>query len=156
MSSQYTDTLPSYPVPASAAGDGPSPAPPRSPRAALETLERRVTVWICRHGVLLTRCALGVVFLWFGALKLVPGLSPAEELAGGTILTLTGGLVEPWLSVPALGVWECLMGLGLVSGRALRLTLLSFFFHMEGQYIVKNLLLIRAAMMIGAAGRQDR
>ena len=37
------------------------------------------------HGVSFLRVSLGIVFLWFGGLKLVPGLSPAEGLAGATM-----------------------------------------------------------------------
>jgi len=41
------------------------------------------------HGLLLLRIALGIVFLWFGVLKLIPDASPAEALAGQTIERLT-------------------------------------------------------------------
>ena len=43
---------------------------------------------MANHGLTLLRIALGIVFLWFGALKFLPGLSPAEELAGRTIEAL--------------------------------------------------------------------
>ena len=58
-----------------------------------DRLDRRITTWMAGYGVSLLRIALGVVFLWFGALKLVPGLSPAEDLAGRTIEALTFGIV---------------------------------------------------------------
>ena len=45
----------------------------------------RLTGWMARYGVVVLRVALGVVFLWFGALKYYPGLSPAQTLALGTI-----------------------------------------------------------------------
>lgn len=129
------------------------------------------------HGVLALRLALGIVFLWFGALKLIPGLSPAETLAGRTIETLTFGVVPASVAVPVLAIWECLIGLGLLSGRYLRATLLLLFVQMlgtvtplflfptetfthfpwaptlEGQYIIKNLVLVAAAIVIGATVR---
>ena len=44
-------------------------------------LDARITNWMARHGVPLLRVSLGIVFLWFGALKFFPGLSPAQDLA---------------------------------------------------------------------------
>lgn len=132
------------------------------------------------HGVRLTRIALGVVFLWFGIIKLGPGWSPATELAGRTIEKLTLGVVDPALGVPVLAVWESLIGLGLLTGRFLRLTLFLLFVQMpgtmmplvlfpaetfaafpyaptlEGQYIIKNFVLVGAAIMIGATVRGGR
>ena len=46
---------------------------------------------MARYGVVILRVALGFVFLWFGALKYLPGLSPAQTLALGTIDALTFG-----------------------------------------------------------------
>jgi uncharacterized membrane protein YkgB len=144
-------------------------------RRPVRKVEGLVSDWVVRHRFDLTRVSLGIVFFWFGALKLFAGLSPAEELAGTTVSLLTGGFVNPDLSVPLLGGWECLMGFGLLSGRLLRLTLISLFLHMagtvtpvfllpdhvfanapfvltlEGQYIVKNLVLISAALVVGSS-----
>lgn len=47
--------------------------------------DARMTRWMARHGIAFLRVALGVVFVWFGALKLVPGLSPAEDLVVATV-----------------------------------------------------------------------
>ena len=88
----------------------------------LDNADATVTHWMARHGVNSLRISLGVILLWFGALKLFPGLSPAEGLAGHTIQLMTGGIVDPWLSVPVLGICESLIGLGLLTGRALRVT----------------------------------
>lgn len=115
------------------------------------------------------RCALGIVFLWFGALKFFPGLSPAEMLAGKTISALTAGYVAPNVSVPLLAAWEASIGLGLLLFGPRRIfvvmlllempgTMLPFvlfphetFTHapfvptLEGQYIIKNLVLSAGA-----------
>lgn len=132
---------------------------------------------MARYGVTLTRWALGIVFLWFGAIKLVPGWSPAADLAGRTIEVITFGVIEPHVGLPVLAVWESLIGVGLLLGRFLRLTLLLLFVQMpgtmlplfifpaetfvvfpysptmEGQYIIKNLVLVAAAIVIGATVR---
>ncbi|HEY3780157.1 MAG TPA: DoxX family protein [Fimbriimonadaceae bacterium] len=127
-----------------------------------------------RTAVVLLRCALGVIFLWFGILKLFPGRSPAEALAGKTILMLTFGLMKPALSVPFLGLFETVLGLLLVSGKAVRLTTAVMLFHMAGtltplvlfphdtfavfpfepnlvgQYILKNFVLIAGALVVAS------
>lgn len=129
------------------------------------------------HGITLTRIALGIVFLWFGAIKFVPGWSPAEELAGRTIERITFGAIQPEIGLPILAAWESLIGIGLLAGRFLRATLLLLFAQMpgtllplvlfpaetftafpyaptmEGQYIIKNLVLIGAAIVVGATVR---
>ncbi|MBI1277429.1 MAG: DoxX family membrane protein [Anaerolineaceae bacterium] len=132
---------------------------------------------MAKNGVTLLRISVGIVFLWFGVLKFIPGLSPADELATRTISVLTLGIVPPDISRPVLAAWECLIGLGLLSGRFLRATLLLLFVQMmgtvtplvlfpnetwthfpivptlEGQYILKNMVLITAAIVIGATVR---
>ena len=149
-------------------------------RTRLDPIDRRVTAVLARSAVPVVRVSLGVVFLWFGALKFIPGLSPAEDLAGRTIDQLSGGMVGPALTVPVLAAWECLIGLGFLSGRFLRATLLLMAVQMigtltplllfpaetftrfpyaptlEGQYIIKNVVLIAAAMVLGATVRGGR
>ena len=144
---------------------------------SLEPIDIRITTWMATHGITLTRIALGVVFLWFGAIKFVPGWSPAAELAGRTIERITLGAVPPELGLPVLAAWESLIGIGLLAGRFLRATLLLLFAQMpgtllplvlfpaetftafphaptmEGQYIIKNLVLIGAAIVVGATVR---
>jgi uncharacterized membrane protein YkgB len=143
----------------------------------LQPIDRRVTAWMAAHGLTLLRIALGIVFLWFGALKLVPGLSPAEDLAGRTIETLTNGFVARAVALPFLAVWEVAIGLGLLVGRWMRGVLLLLFVQMlgtitplvifpgetwtafpiaptlEGQYIIKNVVLVAAAIVLGATVR---
>ena len=84
------------------------------------------------HGLTLLRVALGIVFLWFGALKLIPGVSPAEVLAGRTIETLTFGIVPASVAVPFLALWEVAIGVGLLVGRWMRVTLALLFVQMLG------------------------
>lgn len=127
-----------------------------------------------RFSIAVLRVCLGIIFLWFGVLKFFPDLSPAQDLATRTIETLTLGIVQPSLSLPLLAAWECVIGLGLITKRILNVTLLLLFLQMlgtftplvlfpqetwlrfpispslEGQYILKNIVLVSAAMVIGA------
>jgi len=143
----------------------------------IDSTDRAIVRWMGDYGVAVLRISLGIVFFWFGVLKYFPHASPAEVLAGKTILVLTFGHVGPALSLPVLATWECLIGLGLISGVAKRVTLFLlfaqmlgtllplFFFPsetfssipfvptMEGQYIIKNLVLISAGIVIGATVR---
>ncbi|CAN5552665.1 MAG: DoxX family membrane protein [Blastocatellia bacterium] len=136
-----------------------------------------ITAWMARYGIFLMRVALGIVFFWFGVLKFFPGLSVAEDLASRTISVISFGYVSPSVSVPVLAAWECTIGLGLISGKFLRLTLLLLFLQMtgtflplvffpletwvqfpyapslEGQYIIKNLVLLGAGIVVGATVR---
>src|SRR5689334_22677273 len=92
-----------------------------------ERIDVRLTNWMARHGITLLRISLGIVFFWFGVLKFFPNLSPAQDLAERTISTLSFGLVTPNISLPVLAAWECLIGLGLISGKFMRATLLLLF-----------------------------
>ncbi len=140
-------------------------------------IDVKVTRWMARYGVVILRVGLGVIFLWFGVLKFFPNLSPAEELATKTIQTLTFGIVQPDLSLPLLATLETLIGLGLITGKFMRITLLLLLFQMlgtvtplvlfpsetftqfpyaptlEGQYIIKNIVLVAAGLVIGATVR---
>ena len=144
------------------------------------SLDIRVANWMARYGILILRVSLGIVFFWFGLLKFFPGLSPAQDLAIRTINILTFGLVPSNLAIIILATWECLIGIGLIFGLFLRATLLLlwlqmlgtitpiFFFPqevfvhipyaptLEGQYIIKNIVLISAGLVIGATVRGGR
>jgi uncharacterized membrane protein YkgB len=142
-------------------------------------LDRRITRLFADHGITLLRISIGIVFLWFGALKFWPGLSPADTLALDTIDQLTFGLLPPTLARFGLALLETAIGLGLIFGKALRLTLLLLAGQMlgtvtplvlfpdvtwagflvptlEGQYILKNVVLATAGIVIGATVRGGR
>lgn len=140
-----------------------------------DRLDRTITRWTAQYGLLIMRLGLGLAFFWFGALKLVPGLSPAEDLVRNTIY-----FVNPDLFLPVLATWEILIGLGLIFGKFMRITLLLLFLQMpgtalpllilpevtwsvfpygltlEGQYIVKNLVLIGAGLVLAGTVRGGR
>jgi uncharacterized membrane protein YkgB len=145
-----------------------------------DTFDRRATAWMAHNGVRLLRWSIGVVFVWFGALKLWPGLSPADEIATATSLELTFGLISADAARLGLAFLEITIGVGLLTARWLRLTLLLLFAQMagtltplvifperiwtdfpfvltlEGQYILKNGVLISAGFVIGATARGGR
>lgn len=136
--------------------------------AALDTV---IAGWMARNGTGLLRWTLGIIFIWFGALKPL-GLSPAQELVSNTVYW-----VDPAWFVPLLGYWEVLIGIGLLIKPLIRPAIALLFLQMpgtfmplillpdvcftrfpigltlEGQYIVKNLVLIAAALVVGGTVR---
>src|SRR5215212_6983729 len=142
----------------------------------LDPIDARLTQWMSHYGVATLRVTLGVVFFWFGILKFFPGLSPARTLAVKTIDVLTLGHLPAGASLVLLATLECTIGLGLISGKFMRLTLLLAFQMigadsplllfpgevftqfpyaptLEGLYITKNLVLVSAGVVIGAIVR---
>lgn len=136
--------------------------------------------WLMRRSITLLRTSLGVVFLVFGALKLVPGLSPAASVAIETAELLTFGLVPAGVALAAVAVLECTIGVLLLSGRwlgvgiaLLGLALVGILsplvlLHTElftgpwgapnllGQYVIKDLILAAATLVVLASIRGGR
>src|SRR5438094_8160377 len=106
--------------------------PPPGIPSRLDPLDAAITASLARYGVPVIRVGLGFIFLWFGALKVLPGLSPAEDLATRTIEHLTLGTIGSAVSLPLLAIWECAIGLGLLTKRFLRATLLLLAVQMVG------------------------
>ncbi|WP_143020064.1 hypothetical protein [Sinosporangium album] len=115
------------------------------------------------------RGALALVFLWFGALK-VAHLSPVTELVADTLAFVP---VPSWFAVPALGVFEIVVALALITGRWLRPVLPLLLLHLigtflvlalhpdiafkdghpllltiEGEFVIKNLVLIAGTLVV--------
>lgn len=142
-----------------------------------DRIDAHITRWMARYGLILLRVSVGIVFLWFGFLKFFPGLSPAQDLAIRTTDILTFGLIPPKISLVILAAWETIIGVGLLFGFFMRGTLLLLFIQMlgamtplflfpnevfshfpyaltlEGQYIIKNLVIISAGLVLGATVR---
>lgn len=140
----------------------------------IEHLDNNIVSFFKKYGILFLRISLGVVFFWFGALKFFPNISPAEELATRTIDIITFGILPPKVSIKILAFWETLIGLGLFTNKLQRTTLFllwtqmlgawlpliifpqemfvvfPFVLTLEGQYIVKNLVLIAASFVLAA------
>ncbi|MBK7938723.1 MAG: doxx family protein [Lewinellaceae bacterium] len=111
----------------------------------------------------LLKWSIGIVYVWFGALKFFSGMSPAEMLAKDTIRVLTFGAIPDDINILLLAIWEVAVGLMLIGSVFVRFavkaalvhmlftfTPLLFFpdvsfthapygFTLIGQYILKNL-----------------
>ena len=145
-----------------------SPSQPEVRKKAVR-LDERLRPLLARIGVPLLRISLGVVFLWFGLLKIFD-VSPVSGLVANTIYWF-----DPDVVVPALGVFEVFVGACLVAGRLMRiarpllvlqmagtfmvLVLLPdvafrdgnpFLLTVEGEFVVKNLVLLSSALVIGS------
>jgi uncharacterized membrane protein YkgB len=142
-------------------------------RERVDEVDDTITAEMDRWGVPVLRVAIAVVFVWFGALKIF-GISPAGELVAATVY-----VVDPALFVPVLGVWEVVIGLCLLYRPLIRVGIVLLFVQLpgtffpivllpevvfttfpygltvEGQYIVKNLVIIGAALVIGGTLRDD-
>ncbi|MGB0403477.1 MAG: doxx family protein [Salibacteraceae bacterium] len=118
------------------------------------------------------RISIGVIYVWFGALKFFPSLSPAELLAEETIELLLFNQVEGHILILGLAGWEVLLGIGLLINYKLRLLIPIMFVHMlctvvpaivapdyvftlfpfgltlVGQYIVKNFVFVTSALLL--------
>ncbi len=142
--------------------------------------DKSVTEWMAKTGLTFLRISIGIIFTWFGLLKFFEGLSPAEDIAVRTINTLTAGLFEENTILIGLAVWETLIGVGLLFNIFLRETLLLLYLQLvgtfvpvflfpsevffkipyaptlEGQYIIKNLVIVGAGIVLGATVRGGR
>ena len=137
-----------------------------------DRLDQHIAGWMERHGFTLLRYSLAIVFIWFGALKPF-GLSPANELVRNTVVWFS----PDWF-IPLLGAWEVAIGVCLLFRPLIRVGILLLILQMpgtmlplillpevcftsfpfgltlEGQYIIKNLILISAALVVGGTVRQ--
>src|SRR5437867_1169612 len=92
-----------------------------NPAATDLQLKKRIT---------LLRISIGIIYVWFGALKYFPGVSPAEELAKETIHLLTFGLIGPGISLLLLALWETFIGVFLIAGLFKRVVFWVVLVHM--------------------------
>jgi putative oxidoreductase len=145
----------------------------RSAWSVIDRVDLVIIPFLRRVAVPLLRISLGIVFVWFGLLKVFE-VSPVAEFVARTVYW-----VDPKVFVPALGVFEVTLGVLLLLGRMMRLTLLLFVAQMvgtfltflilpnvtfrhgnpllltvEGEFVVKNLVLIAAALVVGTTVRR--
>lgn len=135
--------------------------------------EAAVKAVLQRWSIPALRLALGTVFAVFGALKLLPGVSPVEELVSRTWEKLSFGLVSGQAALIATAAIEVTAGLLLIAGGAFArvgLVVLALAFvgilspivllpsdvfgpagpTLTGQYIFKNVVLIAAALVVAS------
>jgi uncharacterized membrane protein YkgB len=111
-------------------------AAPRALASAgrIARVEARLTLLAHRHGMLMLRVALGIVFMWFGALKVV-GASPVGEIVARTLFVLPA---RP--AMLALGIIEMAIGLSFLTGRLVKVALAVFLVQMSGTFLTLILL----------------
>jgi len=142
-------------------------------RDLYDRIDLRVTAFLRRWSVPALRVSVGIVFLWFGGLK-VFGVTPVTDLVAETVYWF-----DPDWVVPLLGWAELVVGFGLIFRVALRPVLALFAAQMagtflvlvvqpdvaftegnpllltvEGEFVIKNLVLLSAGMVIGATVRR--
>jgi putative oxidoreductase len=100
-------------------------------RQAVQLLSRRVHGVLVRVVPLLLRGSLGVTFLWFGALKVA-----GEPTLPGSLIAAITPMVDPGLSVPAVGAFEVVLGVGLLVGRWLPLFVAGAALQLTGTFLV--------------------
>ena len=119
----------------------------------------------------LIRLPLFIIFFWFGLLKVIE-LSPARQLIIDTVFCIPFLSAEAWVIV--IGYWEMLIAIFFLTKRTTFLAMILLFLQMsgtfmplillpdisfqssnpllptiEGQYIIKNIIIITAALVIG-------
>ncbi len=124
-----------------------------------------------RWGIVAARLSFAIIFFWFGILKPM-GHSAAEPLVLKTVSWLPLLGPETWLSV--IGWWEVVIGVCFLFKATTRLAIALLLLQMvgtfmplvvlpgitfqennvllptmEGQYIIKNLMIISAGLIIG-------
>ncbi len=138
------------------------------PRESLDRIDRRVLQFLARWSVPLLRISLAIVFLWFGALKVLD-VTPVTDLVANTVYW-----VDPDWFVPVLGWAEVAIGLALLFNVFLRVAIGLFLLQMlgtflvlivqpdvafqdnvfeltvEGEFVIKNLVLLSAGLVIGS------
>ena len=119
----------------------------------------------------LVRIPIFIIFFWFGFLKIID-LSPAQQLVKDTVYWMPFLTAESWTYI--IGAWEVLIAICFLFKRTTLIAMILLFLQMsgtflplvilpeitfqnsnpflptlEGQYIIKNIIIITAAIMIG-------
>lgn len=137
-------------------------------------LENRIHHQLVAHSIAGLRIAVGLIFLGFGILKFFPGVSPAEDITRDTTHILFLGLVPGGVAMVMIATLESVIGVCLLANRGMRLAiwLLAIEFvgilsplvlltgrlfsgphhapTLEGQYVLKDIILVAAALVIAA------
>jgi uncharacterized membrane protein YkgB len=140
----------------------------------IHALDLRIITWLRRAAMPLARVAIFIVYFYFGILKIF-NLSPASPLAFA-LTEKTIGAANFHLAFLTLAVVECLIGILFLIPKATRLVIPLLLIHMvivcsplilvpelawshpfvptlEGQYIIKNVIIVALAVGIAAQAR---
>lgn len=137
----------------------------------IEKIDQRIAKNMRRWGQPAVRISFAIIFFWFGILKPL-GLSAAEGLLKKTVAWLPLGEPDLWLQL--IGWWEVAIGIAFLFRKTTRIAIALLFLQMigtfmplfflpevtfqkgsyllptlEGQYIIKNVMIISAALIVG-------
>jgi uncharacterized membrane protein YphA (DoxX/SURF4 family) len=137
----------------------------------MSRIRARAVSWTGTYALDVLRLSFGVLFLWLGVLKLVPGVSPAEPLMRAAMPPFVP--IDVFIRFAA--AWEILVGLGFLSGLLPRVTLVMtlatmvttlsipwmapglvwrafpFVLTFEGEYVFKDLVIASAALVLAVS-----
>ena len=143
-------------------------------KAVIIKLDIFISNYMSTYGILLLRYSLAMIFIWFGLLKPL-GISPAQELVENTVYWFD----DKATFVNFLGWWEVVIGFTMCVRPLIRISIFLLFLQipgtflplvllpevcftdfpygltLEGQYIVKNLIIISSALVIGGTVRKN-
>lgn len=136
-----------------------------------EKLDHTISKYMDRWGISLVKTSFAIIFFWFGILKPF-GLSSAIPIVKATVAWLP--IIEPEIWVHIIGWWEVAIGVLFLFEKTIRIAIALLFMQMfgtfmplvvlpeivyqnsniflptmEGQYIIKNIMLISAALVVG-------
>jgi uncharacterized membrane protein YkgB len=146
---------------------------------SFDEIDRKISAFMGRWGTVAMRISFGIIFIWFGILKPL-GISSAEPLVIATVPWLPVFDGETWVSI--IGWWEVAIGIAFLFRRSIRVAVALLALQMvgtfmplvflpevtfqaghfpygptlEGQYIIKNLMIISAALVVGGTVRENK
>jgi uncharacterized membrane protein YkgB len=140
-------------------------------KALFEKVDQFIAEWMNKWSSSAIRISFGIIFIWFGILKPFD-VSSAESLLKATVVWLPFGTPEFWLVV--IGWWEVAIGATFLFPQTTKIAIGLLFLQMfgtfmplvvlpevtfqngnfltpslEGQYIIKNVMIISAALALG-------
>ena len=143
-------------------------------KTIIRDLDESISSMMNTYGIIFLRYSIGIIFIWFGILKPF-GVSPAQDLVANTVYWFDNKSAF----VKFLGWWEVAIGLTMCYKPMIRLSIFLLFVQMpgtflplillpdicftdfpfgltlEGQYIVKNLIIISSGLVIGGTVRKS-
>lgn len=139
----------------------------------INRIDKQIAKWMNQLSIPAIRISFGIIFIWFGILKPFD-VSSAESLLKATVVWLPFGTPGFWL--PAIGWWEVAIGITFLFSRTTKIAIALLFLQMfgtfmplvflpevtfqngniltpslEGQYIIKNVMIISAALVLGGS-----
>ena len=138
---------------------------------SLQSIDQTIAKHMDAWGIPFIKLSFAIIFIWFGVLKPL-GLSAAIPIVKATVSWLP--VFEPKIWVNIIGWWEVLIGVLFLFKGTIRIAIFLLFLQMsgtfmpmiflpevvyqdgnlllptmEGQYIIKNIMIISAALVVG-------